>query len=330
MTTLPRHAPALTALGLLLLLATSSWAQSPAPADEVDAIFFQAKAAFDGGKLKQAYELYRSAWALRRTHDIAGNLAQVELALGKKRDAAEHLAFALAHFPPTVSARSDRHAKLKKVFEDLRKDVAMLRIQVSVAGAKVAIDGAPVGDAPLAPEVFVDPGTHIVEATLSGYKPAQAPVQAAKGSAQDVVLTMSADLPVAPPPPPPMVQGRRPIWPALVSGALAVGGLATGAGLTVAAKGKASRVAELRSGQASTCFKPSPEAAGQCGALLDAVSAKTTLSNAAASAFMIGGAFAVVGAGMAIWTASSPKPAPLQAVPVVGTTEVGLMLQGRW
>jgi len=188
-------------MALLLLaptLASPAAAQpSPSPAaakpssamsDEADALFQQAKRALTSGNTHEAYRLYRSAWELKQTHDIAGNLAQVELLLDKKRDAAEHIAFALAHFPPSV--QSERRDGLKSVLDGLRKDLGALRIRASVADAKIEIDGAPIGMAPLVDDVFVEPGAHVVEAKLAGYGPAQARVDAPKGSSQEVVLTL--------------------------------------------------------------------------------------------------------------------------------------------
>src|SRR5688572_17441641 len=46
-----------------------------------------------------AYEAQLAAWQLKKSFDIAANLGQVELKLAKHRDAAEHLAYALDHFP---------------------------------------------------------------------------------------------------------------------------------------------------------------------------------------------------------------------------------------
>src|SRR5690242_465502 len=48
---------------------------------------------------KEAEPLFRQAWALKHSYDIGGNLGLAELALGKHRDAAEHLSYALKTFP---------------------------------------------------------------------------------------------------------------------------------------------------------------------------------------------------------------------------------------
>src|SRR4051812_2896716 len=48
---------------------------------------------------KEAEPLFQQAWALKHSYDIGGNLGLAELALGKYRDAAEHLSYALKTFP---------------------------------------------------------------------------------------------------------------------------------------------------------------------------------------------------------------------------------------
>src|SRR4051794_15541067 len=80
----------------------SASAKAQAAAEDAEAFSTMGKAASAAGKIDEAYVLYQAAWILKQTHDISGNLAQVEMKLGKKRDAAEHLAFTLGHFPSSV------------------------------------------------------------------------------------------------------------------------------------------------------------------------------------------------------------------------------------
>ena len=115
---------------------------------------------------------------------------------------------------------------------------------------------------------------------------------------------------------------------AATGGALAVAGLATGVGFTVAAKGKASDVSRLHSGQPSACYAPAPSMASTCSALHDAVSKHATFSNVAAFGFIVGGVSTLAATGLGIWAATSPNPPPIRIVPSVGTTSVGLTLQG--
>ncbi|MEZ4298340.1 MAG: PEGA domain-containing protein [Polyangiaceae bacterium] len=217
---MPRVLPPLTAAGVLLgaaLLSPAARAQpaptgdTPAPtsptgtlaapsqpADRADELFAQANEAFDAGKLQEAYDLYQQAWALKRTYDIAGNLGQVELKLGKFRDAAQHLEFTLRLFPPT--GKSEPREAIRRAFEAARKEVGTLSIRVNVRGAEVSIDGASVGLSPFDAPVFVEPGKRVIEATLEAHLPTRIELELAKNESRDLSLALT---PKAQPPPPP-------------------------------------------------------------------------------------------------------------------------------
>jgi hypothetical protein len=64
--------------------------------------------------------------------------------------------------------------------------VAKLTIVVD-GGARVLVDGAAVGNAPLGTPVLVDPGNHVVEASL-GQRQVRREVSAGKGASLDVTL----------------------------------------------------------------------------------------------------------------------------------------------
>lgn len=165
---------------------------------EADDLFKKGKALFAEGKKEEAYQAYRKAWDLKKSYDIAGNLGNVELELGKTRDAAEHLAYCVETFPTTGS--DEARARAVARLGEARKKVGALRIVVTVPDATVVVDGTPIGKAPLAPEVFVEPGEHTVEAKLAGYKDAKQVIQADAGSSQPVQLAMVAADPVTGPP----------------------------------------------------------------------------------------------------------------------------------
>jgi hypothetical protein len=328
-----RHGPALAGLTLLLLLVAPSWAQPAAGApttapskvaDDADAIFDKGKAAFEAGKTEQAYDLYRQVWALRQTHDIAGNLAQVELSLGKTRDAAEHIAYALAHYPPSL--RDGRREKLTKVLDGLRPQLAVLRLNVSVSDAKVTIDGKPIGASPITDEVFVDPGPHVVQATLSGYKLAEARLDVPKGSSQRVTLELvkEADSPPV----------RRSVVPGAVLGGIAGAALVTGIGLYAGGRAKdssahATHDAILNDGH--TCV--SGAADPRCAGLESTASTAYTLQKAGVGV-LIGAGAATVGT-VLYFVLPGPKPSPsgsgaLRITPAVSPATAGLVFSGSF
>jgi tetratricopeptide (TPR) repeat protein len=148
------------------------------PVDRADELFAQGNEAFDAGRLEEAYAICQQAWALKRTYDIAGNLGQVELKLGKFRDAAEHLDFTLRLFPPT--GKSEPREAIRRALDAARKEVGALTIRVNVQGAAVSIDNKPIGQSPFEATVFVEPGTRVIEASLQAHLPTRISIQIGK------------------------------------------------------------------------------------------------------------------------------------------------------
>src|SRR5271156_5274778 len=95
---------------------------------QVVQLFDQAEDAFAKGDKQGAYNAYRAAWALQKSYDIAGNLGNVELKLGKYRDAAERLAFSLENFPPTGEEATQK-ATERKLAEAV-KEIGRLHLRV--------------------------------------------------------------------------------------------------------------------------------------------------------------------------------------------------------
>lgn len=316
----------------------SGSADAGAVTDEADALFNRGKAALTSGKIDQAYQLYLASWRLKQTHDIAGNLAQVELMLGKKRDAAEHIAFALAHFPPTV--QSERREGMKKVLDGLRKEIGARTIEVSVPGAEVLVDGVRIGTAPLTGEVFLEPGRRTVEAQLAGYENSILTIDVAKGSTDKLVLELHQNASAGPgPAPAPAPQHWKP-GPALLipASVLAGGSLAAGIGLTLAANGKRADGdalhAKLISAGATCQGSPAGSAASSCQALQQAAASRDALSKGAVASFVLGGVFTAAAVGLGLW-ATSPKDARraeprVSFQPSLGLNEGGLSVVGAW
>ena len=205
----------------------SASAQLP-PEDRADELFARGNDAFDKGQLDEAYSLYQQAWALKRTYDIAGNLGQVELKLGKFRDAAEHLDFTLRLFPPT--GKSEPREAIRRAFDAARKEVGALVVTVNVEGAKVSVDGKEIGLSPFDAPVFVEPGKRSIEASLEAHLPTRISIDIAKNESRDVGLSLT---PKNQPPPPP-----RNV-PLLITGfGLSLAAAGTGIGLMIVATDK--------------------------------------------------------------------------------------------
>jgi len=137
----------------------------------------------------EAEALFRDAWALEQTFDIAGNLGHFELKNGKPREAAEHLRFCLRALPP--SETDTQRIRVQERLDEAKKQIAAIVIDVSVIGAEVTVDGRSVGTSPLEGDVFVEPGSHRVRVTRTGFDAAEQIVQTEKGGSSAVTISLS-------------------------------------------------------------------------------------------------------------------------------------------
>jgi hypothetical protein len=356
---------ALSAMAPLRIAAaqTGAPATAGAPSAEVmaraDAIFRDAIKLYKAKRYAEAEAGFLEAWKLNPTYDVAGNLGHTEARLGKHREAAEYLAFALRNFPLTGNADKRRAAQEK--FDEVRKLVTSVKVQVSVPRAEVFVDGRLVGVAPLAGEVFVEPSAHTIEAKLAGYEDAKQSLQAEKGAVQTVMLTMTAASPLHPAPAPagnrsgtnPPGEGSElgggrsvPLGPTdgksesrlsigwvVAGGILAAGGIGAGIGLTAAANAKGSTAIELGSkvgGRSGCVGEPAAGVADACADVRSARTDQTTFSNAAVVTFIAGGALALGTVGLGVWASKSKVAPVVQAAPIVGARYGGVVVLGAW
>jgi len=317
---------ALTLLAVTLTWSAPSFAELPALAstspdealsDTARELFAKGVKASQEQKWDQCRAAFLAALGVKRVAQIAGNLALCERKLGLYRDAAEHIAFFLS-VPPRSDAPPERWIAAEAVLREASARVTTVRVHVDVDGADVAVDEHLVGTAPLAVPVFLDPGPHTITARRDGYPTAREAVDARAGASVGIGLKL--------------VQAR-PLWPVIVTGILAVGGLAAGGGLAAAANGKRNDAAGLRvelGGGNSQCVGV---AGGTCQALAGDLKSQATLANGAVGSFVASGAFALATVGLGIWTfgkPSAPTTGQLRIAPAVGTTERGMRIEGSW
>jgi hypothetical protein len=316
-------------LTLALMLVVSATAQAqPVPqgataTKEADDHFLKGKAFMKDGNLRGAYEEYKAAWGLKRTYDIAANLGNVEMTLRMPRDAAEHLAFALRSYAVT-GVTPDKIERMRQVFAQARAQVGAVQIKVSVDDAEVSIDGRPLGRAPIAEEVFVEPGAHVIEGQLTGYGAARVTITAEKGGAQTATLALS----------------RSPVGPnktvLITGGTLAGIGVVMGAVFAGVSTSKAKSAANQRAAlmQAGTPVNcgVGAQATPACAALADAANAQRSFANASVWTFVGGG---LAGAATLVYALASPRSAAparvgLRVLPAAGPQGGGLVVRGSW
>ena len=323
------HTPRLCLLAVCAALAvptlTSTAAHAQAPA--VDGanlakqrkIFEFGNKLYDEGKHQQAEAAYLEAWALKKSYDLAGNLGNLEADMNKPRFAAEYLSYALREFP--AGGKPALRDALVKRLGEVSKLVGVLRVTTSKPGAEVFVDGVSVGVSPLPGDVYLDPGTHTIEARLDGFMPVQMTVTAVKGK------TDAQELALEPPP-----GASKPVL--IAGGVLAgLGVIAGGAllGISSTKKPSAADVATLKA-QGSICPVGGTGATGLCKTVADTLKSKDTLSTAGIGA-MVGGGVVAVGTliyGL-VGGAKAPRSATgVRVLPMVTGDGAGLVVGGSF
>lgn len=332
------------ALGATLATAAPAWAQAPAAPPEAsnaqaDDLTHRGVDLIKKHQWAEAEALLRQAWALRHAYDIAGNLGLAETGLGKWREASEHLAFALATFP--ANGKAAHRELLREKLVKVREELGALTVVVGAAGvggvgAEVVVDGKRVGTAPLGEAVFVDPGSHTVEARLAGYETARQGVEAVKGGALTVTLGMVGvrEAPVVVVPT--VTPERRSRAPGIVLGSVAGVSLATGIALVVVAASKTSTVQDEYNAikkAGHSCVVGASNFDPQCNGLHSTASSGDTLHNAGVGLLAVAGAAAVGAVLYIVWppaSAAAPRVSAVRVTPAASPTGLGLLFSATF
>lgn len=306
----------------------------PPEGESAAALLQRGNEAFKEGRFPEAEQAYRDAFARKRGYDIAGNLGVVELTLGKYKEAAAHLAFTLRLFP--ITGEPALRARMERAFQKCREMVGAVRVSVPVSGAEIWVDGAPVGEAPLEDELFVDPGEHLFEARLKGYEGRADRAVVQKGAQVSLSLSLT---PVAvervrvvrvP------VREHRSRVPGVVLGAAAVVGFGAGGALWAASAGRRGDAESLRSAMlrdGKSCVSGADNLdAKRCSSLGRSLRADDAFHDAAVGAFVIGGVALSAAAAYLFWPERrAPESRSRVAVsPAFGASFGGLALSSEF
>jgi hypothetical protein len=334
-------------VGVVMAVAALSAGAPPAAEAQVsgsadlakaDELYRRGVEAFEAQRLDDAYRLFLEAWGLKKGIDIAANLGVVELKLGKSRDAAEHLAYALRLFP--ANGDPEGRAKLLAKLEEAKKVVGTVNVRVDHPGAQIVVDGRDIGKSPIVDEVYVDPGDKVFTATLDRFETATAETHVDAGGVATVELKLVAKPdggggagggdPIEPPP-------DRPIWPLFVGGGVGLVGIGLGIGFFAMGENGASeaeaegaRLAE--EGVDCGGGESLPE---ECSKVAGHVNDENNFKSASLTAFIIGGvALAATGVyGIVLATGGGDdvvETAKIQLVPIASPDTGGLLIQGSF
>lgn len=250
-------------------------AQSSAEADRLAADHYLAGIrALEAGRDVEAHAELLRAWELKRHWQIAANLGEVELRLGRYGEAVEHLEHFLRE---AEGVREDEIRRAEEMLREARRQAEAER-RAREAAQKSASASAP-ASAPAA-------------ATVSN-------AQVSEGAGQGGAVRGGAGE---------EAPGSRPLWwPAIGAAGVAFVGIGVGVGFTIAANAKASEAEGLlgklrrEASRDQDVCPDNPAAGSDCAALADRVNEKYRLTNAAIVGYAVGGVAAVGAAVLAIW-----------------------------
>lgn len=300
---------------------------SAAAASRAESLFQEGMRAVAQKQWADAERKFLAAFALNPSYDVAANLGQTQFRLGKHREAAQHLAHAVKNWP--LVGKKEPRVLAEKRLAQLRGLLGSLTIAVDVPGATVLVDGTEMGRSPLLMEVFVDPGSHVVEAKLEGYQDAKAVVEVGKGAKGSPSLKMvRVQEEQGPPPTATTAPPKRSIVPGIVVGGVALASFAVGIGLRVAGSAKHSRAVELSTAlgaERRSCVKGASNFDVRCAELGEAASSSDRLRNAATGVLIGGGAAALASALYLVWPAQR-----VAVTPVTSGSGAGLWVTGEF
>jgi hypothetical protein len=293
----------------------------PKVQDRADELFDLGAAAYHAGRYAEAEEKLSQAWALKKTHDIAGNLGVVEFKLGKHPQAAQHITWALQHFPPTESGQARRG--YEQLLDKARAESAVLRIQVNVDGAEISVNDRSVDPG----EVFVEPGTASLVVRRAGYIPSRQEVSIVKGESRNISIAL---VPVAGKP------ERRSVVPGAVLGGVGGAVLITGIALVATAGAKRSSAHDtyasiLQAGH--SCVAGAGNFDARCNDLASSSSRSDTMDRAGIGLLIGAGAAAVGSVAYFVWPApkpSAPTSGALRVLPSFTANGGGFVMLGKF
>ena len=320
-------------------------------------LYRDGRKARERGDLPTALRLLEQAWSIRHTHDSAASLAQVEFELGKAREAAEHLAFAIDHLPADVEP--ERAKRVREAFERIRKEIVTLHLHIEPKTAEVFLNGKSLGLASdLSKDVYVDPGKVQVSANAEGYLPWSIALSTKAGDAQDVTAELKAsarqggagsagqsgaelntstpyrNAPVPSQQPP--AEETRPWWPVAVpAGATAVG-LAVGIIFTVKAGSSKDDAdhAQAQIGNPSGCASADSGRAALCTQLRNSRDDQKNANRVANTALIAAGVFGAVTAVAGAWflwpKAEHVAASRVRVAPVFARESATLSIEGSF
>jgi hypothetical protein len=234
-----------------LVLSTASFAsvsaltEQPARAEtspQVDALFKRGVEFYKEADFRAAVVEFKRAYEVsNKDYRVLYNIAQCEYQLTNYVGALNAFEKYLADGGEKI--KEDKRSEVNAEIGKLKARIGTVTVKVEPAGAQVVVDGDVMGKAPLSEPVKLNPGSHKVEVTASGYERALESVEIGSGDVRSLDVKLKPT-PIAPPPP--TGDGEK-NWTAPAVGWGVTGGLLAGTIVFgIVAKGKESALADAK------------------------------------------------------------------------------------
>ncbi|WP_437893719.1 hypothetical protein [Sorangium sp. So ce124] len=307
---------------------------------EAEEAFARGDRARRAGRREDAEASYRAAWKADPRPEFAGELGLSELALGRSRDAAEHLRESLL-YPETLQPAAER--RFRAGLQKAEREISSATVAVSRPEAEVFIDGRRIGRGQGMYFVYLEPGRHEARGKLDGYVDDVYPFEAQRGRESMVGLHLE----LKPPPPATRAPVAAPVAPVPAAApggppagtvfriggfALASAGVAVGAGFSLAAAvrgGEAEAQADRIRQRGGPFACANTDYVVQCAVLHDLNHSRDMLEAAAVAGFLSAGIVAAI-ALSSFWWAPAPGKNILRVGPIATAQHHGVLLSGTW
>lgn len=295
----------------------------PAANDPAQLLYQQGNDAYDAGKFQEAYDLYKKAYDIRKSYEVAGNLGQAAQKLGKLAEAAEYLRYSLSIYP--TNGNAERRARQEALLVEVERGVGVLAIQSNVADATLVIDGRTIGQLPIKDKVYLQPGERVIRLQRDGYQPVEQKITAVAGSTLAVTLELTPGA------------SEKSLALILVGSISAAAFVGVGTGLGIVSLNAASDRDTQRdalSGE-NPCGEGTPHIQA-CGDIESLDSDASTFGAVAITGVSLGGALAIATLLYAVIPSGSSEGASSAAqtsfmiLPAISPDQGGLFLQGTF
>ena len=354
---LPSLRLACSAMGIALCVAVSPMrAAAQESAGAANSQYRKASVAVEKKDWPEVQRLLLPLWEKKHTWDVAVGLGKAEWYLGNKAAGTRYMAFAVANVPPKEKTQAVEG--LRTALDTMKAGVGTVQISVNKDSAEVLADSQVIGNAPIEGEVFLDPGTHVLEARLAGASAKQS-LEVAPGKSYTVALVVEeAQATPRAAAPQDLHDNKRVELPAqsnpatdapkndvsesaiqprtivLIAGA-GVTAIAAGLGIGFALKASSHNQHAKNVGASlgsKDCSSPTAAASAQCADLTDSLSSRDSASRVEAVSFGVAIAAAVTTTIVVLAWPERKKPSAgrLQVLPSAESHAGGLVLTGSF